>query len=93
MNSSGLIKGDEVRNAMMGPQGNAVVSIDTITAMVPQAQNGVNAPKATLPVIETPAFLAIARFNLSGSTYTLMAAATRIPIARTGALCTKVFKT
>jgi hypothetical protein len=56
MNPSGLIKGDDVRNAIIGPQGRVVVSIETITAMVPQAQKGVNAPKATLPVIDTPAF-------------------------------------
>ncbi len=38
---SGLISGEEVKKAMMGPQGRVVVSIPTITAIVPQAQKGV----------------------------------------------------
>jgi hypothetical protein len=50
---SRLISGDEVRNAIIGPQGKAVVSIPIRTAVVPQAHKGVNAPKRTLAIIET----------------------------------------
>ena len=51
-NPSGLINGDEVRNAIIGPQGSVVVSIPMSTAVVPQAQSGVNAPNATLAMID-----------------------------------------
>ena len=50
---SGLIRGDEVRKAMIGPQGRVVVSIPTMTAIVPHAQKGVNAPINTLARMET----------------------------------------
>ena len=90
MNPSGLIKGDDVRNAIIGPQGRAAVSIETITAMVPQAQKGVNAPKATLPVIDTPAFFISIFLSFSGSAYTFTAAAVSMPKARTGALWSNV---
>lgn len=42
--------------AIMGPHGSTVVSIEIMIAMVPQAQKGVNAPKATLPNIDTFSF-------------------------------------
>jgi hypothetical protein len=50
---SGLISGEDVKKAIIGPQGKAVVSIPRITAEVPQAQKGVNAPNNTLATIET----------------------------------------
>jgi hypothetical protein len=60
--------------------------MDTMTAIVPQAQNGVKAPKATLTGIDMPAFFMIAFFKVSGSIYTFMAEAVSIPIVRDGAL-------
>src|SRR5512138_2260135 len=70
INPSGLISGDEVRNAMTGPHGSVVESIPSTTAVVPQAQNGVNAPTATLARIETLVLLSRNRLTLSVSMYT-----------------------
>ena len=50
---SGLIRGEDVKKAITGPQGSAVLSNPITTAIVPQAQSGVNAPKNTLVPIDT----------------------------------------
>jgi hypothetical protein len=65
INPSGLISGDEVRNAMIGPQGKAVVSIPINTAVVPQAHKGVKAPKRTLAIMDTFFLLNNTLVNLS----------------------------
>ena len=75
---SGLISGDEVRNAIIGPQGNVVVNMPRITAIVPHAQSGVNAPSATLPHIDAFVLRINARLSFSASIYTVMRAAMRI---------------
>jgi len=70
----GLINGEEVRKAIIGPQGKVVVSIPKITAIVPQAQSGVNAPTATLAKIETLVFRSNVCLSFSGSIYTVIIA-------------------
>src|SRR5665647_1931261 len=85
-NPSGLIKGDDVRNAMIGPHGSAVASMERTTAIVPQAQSGVNAPKATVAGMDIDDRRTSQSFIFSGSKYTLIAAAIRIPKTRAGKL-------
>ncbi len=67
-NSDGLVKGDETRKAMTGPQDMADRNMDRITAMVPQAQRGVREPKATEPTIPTPDFRLMYALNFLPST-------------------------
>jgi hypothetical protein len=54
--SEGLVSGEDIRNAITGPQGIAETNIDKSTAIVPQAHSGVSAPNATAPGIEIPVF-------------------------------------
>jgi hypothetical protein len=93
INRSGLIRGDDVIKAIIGPHGSTVVSIDTITAIVPQEHNGVNAPNATLPIIDTFFCLLSDALNFSGSTYTLRIDAITIPSVNGTASFTRVFST
>src|SRR5690242_15355973 len=83
---SGLISGEDVRKAITGPQGSAVASIDITTAIVPHAQNGVNAPKATVAGMDTDERRISQPFILSGSMYVCSAAATSMPMTSAGAL-------
>lgn len=64
--TSGLIKGDETRNAIIGPQGSVVTTMEIITARVLHAHKGVKAPNATLPQIENPDLLIRNFLTLSG---------------------------
>jgi hypothetical protein len=55
--TSGLIRGEETRNAIIGPQGKAVTTIEIITAIVPQAHKRVKVANPTLPHKEKPDLL------------------------------------
>src|SRR5512136_277841 len=90
INPSGLINGEEVRKAIIGPQGNVVVSIPRITAIVPHAQSGVKAPTATLAQIETLGFRSKACLSFSESTYTFIIAAVRIAKLSGTQLCIRL---
>ena len=65
--TSGLIKGDDTKNAIIGPQGREVITMEITTAIVPQAHKGVKVPKATLPQIEKPGLFIRKFLILSGS--------------------------
>jgi hypothetical protein len=78
----GHISADDVKNAIIGPHGNEEANIESVMAMVPHAQNGVKAPKATLEKIETLDLLEKKRLSLLKSTYVFMATATIIPKQR-----------
>ena len=86
-NPSGLINGEEVKNAIIGLHGSVVVSIPIITAVVPQAHKGVNAPKITLANIEIFFLLTSNVLNLSELTYVFMKTAKTIAISRIFQLC------
>jgi hypothetical protein len=77
-NVSGLISGDETRKAMTGAQGKAVVSNEMTTAIVPQAQSGVRAPKAILPRIIKRLFFRNSLRSFIESTYTVIITAIKI---------------
>ncbi|MPN16368.1 hypothetical protein SDC9_163707 [bioreactor metagenome] len=68
INSDGLVSGEEIKNAITGPQGIADANIANKTAIVPQAQSGVKDPKATAPGIDTPDFFVSIFLNFSVST-------------------------
>ena len=64
-NPSGLMSGEDVRNAMTGPHGSAVVSMPMMTPIVPHAHKGVKAPKRTLAHIEILGLLSRVFFSFS----------------------------
>ena len=93
MNPSGLISGEDVRKAIIGPQGSVVVSIPIKTAVVPQAQKGVNAPVRTLANMDTFDLFIRSLLSLSVLTYVFIAAAVMIVMARTSQLCRREVRT
>ena len=93
MNPSGLMIGEDVRKAMIGPQGSVVVSIPMMTAVVPQAQKGVKAPIRTLAKMEIFDLFRRSLLSFSVLTYVFIAAAVMIAMARTSQLCRREVRT
>jgi hypothetical protein len=80
MTSDGLDKGEDIKKAITVPHGSDDTNMDNNTAIVPQAHNGVKAPKRTAPGIDIPDFLSKKLFNLLVSKYTFITTAIKIPI-------------
>jgi hypothetical protein len=84
---SGLINGEDVKNAMIGLHGRVVVNIPIRTAVVPQAHNGVNAPNNTLAKMDIFFLRKSNLLSLSEFTYVFKTTANTIAKSRTFQLC------
>ncbi|MPM74490.1 hypothetical protein SDC9_121478 [bioreactor metagenome] len=66
--SEGLVRGEDTKNAITGPQGIADANMANKTAIVPQAQRGVKDPNKTAPGIDTLDFFISIFLSFSEST-------------------------